>query len=140
MFLAREFGRNGLIANLVPRRNVPSHRDNVYCQLQEFDRDNRGATFETDSALIRDSSALLQRDISAIRGGLDCDFDRMLSGLEKMAGKLKLAGKKCQSDQRAFVEMLIEWVGLKSISSARSVIRCSERWFNSSTRFFCVSV
>jgi hypothetical protein len=30
MLLAQEFGHNGLIASLVPQRDVPSHEENVY--------------------------------------------------------------------------------------------------------------
>jgi hypothetical protein len=30
ILLAQEFGHNGLIASLVPQRDVPRHEDNVY--------------------------------------------------------------------------------------------------------------
>jgi hypothetical protein len=66
--------------------------------------------------LIRDSLAVLQRDISAIRESLYGTFERILSKVEKMVEKVNQPSKKRQSDQRPFIEKLIEWVAVKSIS------------------------
>jgi hypothetical protein len=41
ILLVQEFGHNGLIASLVPQRDVPRHEENVHDLLQEFDRDRK---------------------------------------------------------------------------------------------------
>jgi hypothetical protein len=116
MLLAREFGHNGLLAIFALRQDVPSRRENVRDLLQELGRVDRGGTFEADLLLIRNSLAVREHNISAIREALDGDFERILSELEKMSEKVNRPSKECQSDQRAFVEKLIEWVAVKSIS------------------------
>jgi hypothetical protein len=65
---------------------------------------------------MRDSLAVLQRDILAIREALESDFERILLEQDKITEKVSRPIKKRQSDQRAFIEMLIEWVAVKSIS------------------------
>jgi hypothetical protein len=44
------------------------------------------------------------------------DDERILSELEKMLEKVNRPSKKRQSDQRAFIEKLIEWVAVKPMS------------------------
>jgi hypothetical protein len=73
MLLAREFGRNDLIANFAPRQDVPSHRESVCDPLHKLDRFDRGATLKADLLLMRAALAVVQRDISAIREVLDGD-------------------------------------------------------------------
>jgi hypothetical protein len=87
MLLAREFGDNDLGATFAPGQDVASHQENVLDQLQELARFDRGATHEADLLLMRDSLAVLQRDISAIREVLHGDSERVLSQLEKMPEK-----------------------------------------------------
>jgi hypothetical protein len=67
MLLGRGFGHNDLIATFAPRQDVSSRRENVCDRLQELGRFDRGATLEADLRLMRDSLAVLQRDISTIR-------------------------------------------------------------------------
>jgi hypothetical protein len=66
--------------------------------------------------LVCGSLAFPQRDISAIREVLEGDFERILSELENKTEKVNGPSKKRQSDQRTFIEKLIKWVALKSIS------------------------
>jgi hypothetical protein len=46
ILLAQEFRYNGLIASLVPQRDVPRHEENVYDSLQELNRDFRSTTID----------------------------------------------------------------------------------------------
>jgi hypothetical protein len=59
ILLAQEFGHNGLIANLVPQRDVPRHEENVYDLLQELNRDFRSTTIDADLQSIRDSLGVM---------------------------------------------------------------------------------
>jgi hypothetical protein len=114
--LAREFGYNDLIATFAARQVVPSHSENVRDLLQQFASFDTGVTLEADLRLMRDSLAIPQHDISVIREALESDYERILSELEKMTEKVNRLNKKRQSDQRAFIEKLIEWIAVKSIS------------------------
>jgi hypothetical protein len=57
ILLAQEFGHNGLIASVLPQRDIPKHEENVHDLLQEFDRDLRSTAIEADLQSIRDSLA-----------------------------------------------------------------------------------
>jgi archaellum component FlaC len=105
-----------VLATFAPRQDVPSQRENVRDPLRELDRGDRGETFEADLPSIRDSLSVLQHHISAIKEALDGDFQKILSELEKIAEKVNQPSKKHQSDQRTFIEKLIDWVAMKSIS------------------------
>jgi hypothetical protein len=48
IWLAQEFGHNGLIATFTPRQAAPRRRENVRDLLQELDRFDRGVTLEAD--------------------------------------------------------------------------------------------
>jgi hypothetical protein len=48
ILLAQEFGHNGLIASLVPQRDIPRHKENVYDLLQELNSDFRSTTIDAD--------------------------------------------------------------------------------------------
>jgi hypothetical protein len=116
MLLAREFGDNDLIANFAPRQVVPSRQENVRDLLQQLASFDTGVTLEADLRMMPESLTVLQRDISAIREVLDGNLERILSELQKMSEKVNQPSMKHQSDQRAFIENLIEWVAVKSIS------------------------
>jgi hypothetical protein len=59
ILLAQEFGHNGLIASLVPQRDVPRHEENVHDLLQKLNRDFRSTTIEADLQSIRDSLGVM---------------------------------------------------------------------------------
>jgi hypothetical protein len=59
VLLTQEFGHNGLIASLVPQRDVPRHEENVYDLLQELNRDFRSTTIDTDLQSIRNSLGVM---------------------------------------------------------------------------------
>jgi hypothetical protein len=85
MLLAQEFGHNGLIASLVPQRDIPGHEENVYDLLQELNRDFRNPTIEADLQSIRNSLGIMQRRISVIEEEFGEKLERIMSELEKMA-------------------------------------------------------
>jgi hypothetical protein len=116
ILLAQEFGHNGLISSLVPQRDVPRHEENVYDLLQELNRDFRSTTIDADLQSIRDSLSVMQHRISVMEEEFGEKLEKIISELEKMALTVKQPSKKPQSDQRAFIEALIEWVTVKSIS------------------------
>jgi hypothetical protein len=116
ILLAQEFGHNGLIASLVPQRGVPRHEENVEDLLQELNRDFRSTTIDADLQSIRDSLGVMQPRISVMEEEFGEKLERIMSQLEKMTLTVKQPSKKHPSDQRAFIEALIEWVAVKSIS------------------------
>jgi hypothetical protein len=59
--LAQEFGHDGLIASLVPQRDVLRHEENVHDLLQELNRDFRSTTIEANFQYIRDLLGVMQR-------------------------------------------------------------------------------
>jgi hypothetical protein len=131
MLLAQEFGHNGLIASLVPQRDVPKHEENVHDLLQELNRDFRSITIEADLQSIRDSLGVMQRHISVMEEEFGEKLERIMSELEMPTITVKRPSKKHQSDQQAFIEALIEWVAVKSISFPsvnhplfREMVRC----------------
>jgi hypothetical protein len=116
ILLAQEFGHNGLIASLVAQRDIPRHEENVHNLLYEFDRDFRSITIEADLQYIRDSLGVMQRHISVIEEEFAEKLERIASELEEMTELVRQPSKKRPSGQRAFIEALIEWVAVKSIS------------------------
>jgi hypothetical protein len=106
--LAQEFGHYSLIASLVPQRDVPRHKENVYDLLQEFDRDFRSPTIDADLQSIRNSLGLMQRRISVMEEEFGEKLERIMSELEKMKFPVKQPSKKRPSDQRAFIEAPVE--------------------------------
>jgi hypothetical protein len=116
ILLVQEFGHNGVIASLVPQRDVPRHKENVPNRLQESHTDIRGTIIEADFQSIRDSLGVMQPHISGIEEGLGEEFERIMSELEEMTELLIHPSKKHPSDQRAFIEALIQRVAVKSIS------------------------
>jgi hypothetical protein len=116
ILLAQEFGYNGLVASLVPQRDVPRHEENVHDLLQEFNRDFRSTTIDADLQSICNSLGIMQRRISVMEEEFGEKLERIMSELEKMTLTAKQPSKKHPSDQRAFIEALIEWVAVKSIS------------------------
>jgi hypothetical protein len=89
ILLAQEFGHNGLIASLVPQRDVPRHEENVHDLLQEFDRDFRSRTIEADRQSIRHWLGVMQRRISVIEEEFGKKRERIMSELEKMTLTIK---------------------------------------------------
>jgi hypothetical protein len=116
MLLAQEFGHNGLIASLVPQRDVPRHEENLHDLLQELNRDFRSTTIEGDLQFIRDLVGVMKRHISVMEEEFGERLERIISELEEMAELAKQPSKKHPSGQRAFIEALIGWVAVKSIS------------------------
>jgi hypothetical protein len=82
ILLAQEFGQNGLIASLVPQRDVPRHEENVYNLLQEFNRDFRSTTIDADLQSIRDSLGVMQRRISVMKEKFGENLEKIMSELE----------------------------------------------------------
>jgi hypothetical protein len=58
----------------------------------------------------------MQCHISVIEEGFREKLERIMSELEKMTLTVKQPSKKHPSGQRAFIEALIAWVAVKSIS------------------------
>jgi hypothetical protein len=87
---------------------VPIRHENVPDLLQELDRDVRSTTFDADLQSIRDLFTVMQRDISVIKKVSEGEFERILLEMAKIGAKVKQTIKKRQSDQRAFIEVLIE--------------------------------
>jgi hypothetical protein len=132
VLLAQEFGHNSLIASLVPQRDVPRHEENVHNLLQKLNRDFRSATIEADPQSICDSLGVMQRHISVIEEEFGEKLERIMPELEEMTERVKHRSKKHPSGQRAFIEALVEWVAVKSISFC-SVTHCSGKWFDALT-------
>jgi hypothetical protein len=137
ILLAHEFGLIGLIAFLVPHRDVPSHEENVHDLLQELNRDFRSTTIDADLQSIRDSLGVMQRRISVMEDEFGEKLERIMSELEKMTLTVKQPSKKRPSGQRAFIEALIEWVAVMSVSFRsvnhplfREMVRCANPDFS----------
>jgi hypothetical protein len=137
ILLAQEFGHNGLIASLVPQRDVPRHEENAYELLQELNRDFRSTTIEADPQSIRDSFGVMQRCISVMEEEFGEKLEKIMSELEEMTLTVKQPSKKQPSDQRAFIEVLIEWAAVKSISFCsinhplfKEMVRCANPDFS----------
>jgi hypothetical protein len=116
ILLAQVFGHNSLIASLVPQRDVPRHEEKVYDLLQELNKDFRSTTIDADLQSIRNSLGVMQRRISVMEEEFREKLERIMFELEKMTLTVKQPSKKHPSDQRAFIEALIEWAAVKSIS------------------------
>jgi hypothetical protein len=82
--------------DMPPKRRADKSRCSKWQKVKEM-------VSVTDLILIRDSLAVLQRDIWLLREALDGDFERPRSGLEKMDERVDRPCKKRQSDQRAFI-------------------------------------
>jgi hypothetical protein len=137
MLLAQESGHNGLIANLVPQRDVPRYEENAYDLLQELNTDFRSTTIDADLQSIRDSLGVMQCRISVMEEEFGEKLERIMSELEKMTLTVKQPSKKHPPDQRAFIEALIEWVAVESISFPsvnhqlfREMVRCAKADFS----------
>jgi hypothetical protein len=135
--LAQEFGYNGLIASLVPQRDVPRHEENVHDLLQELNGDFRSTTIDADLQSIRGSLGVMQCRISVMEEEFGEKLERIMSELEKITLTVKQPSKKHPSDQRASIEALIEWVPVKSISFPsvnhplfREMVRCANLDFS----------
>jgi hypothetical protein len=89
ILLAQEFGYNGLIASLVPQRDVSRHEENAHDLLQELDRDFRSTTIEADLQPIRHSLGVMQRRISVMEDEFGEKLERIMSELEKMTLTVK---------------------------------------------------
>jgi hypothetical protein len=94
ILLAQESGHNGLIASLVPQRDVPRHEENVYDLLQELNRDFRSTTIDADLQSIRDSLGVMQSHISVMEEEFADKLERIMSELEKMTPTVKQPSKK----------------------------------------------
>jgi hypothetical protein len=128
---------NSLITSLVPQRKVPRHKENVHDSLQELYRDLRSTTIEADLQSIRDCLGVMKRHISVIEEEFGQKLERIMPELEEMTELVKQPSKKHPSGQRAFIEALIEWVAVNSISfrSAnhplfREMVRCANPDFS----------
>jgi hypothetical protein len=99
--------------------------------------DFRSTTIDADLQSIRDSLGVMQRRISVMEEEFGEKLERIMSELEKMTLTVKQPGKKHPSDQRVFIEALIEWVAVKSISFRsvnhpvfREMVRCANPDFS----------
>jgi hypothetical protein len=135
--LAQELGHNGLIANLVPQPDVPRHEENVYDSLQELNRDFRSTTIDANLQSIRDLLGVMQRRIPVIEEEFWEKLERIIPELGEMTERAKHPSKKHPSGQRAFIEALIEWVAVESISFRsvnhplfREIVRCANPDFS----------
>jgi hypothetical protein len=116
ILLAKEFGHNGLIASLVPQRDVPKHEENVHDLLQELNRDFRSTTIDADLESIRDSLGVMRRRISVMEEEFGEKLERIMTELEEMTERVKQSSKRHPSGQRAFIEALIKWATVESVS------------------------
>jgi hypothetical protein len=116
ILLAPEFGYRSLIAHLVPQRDFPMPEGNVDELLQELNGIPRGTTIEAEFQSIRDGFAYVQLRLSMIEEKFDDKLETILSELDKMTELVKQPSQKRPSNQRAFIEMLIEWIAMKFIS------------------------
>jgi hypothetical protein len=89
ILLAQEFGHNGLIASLVPQRDVPRHEENVHNLLQELNRHFRSTTIDADLQSIRDSFGVMQCHVSVIEEEFGKKLERIMSELEKVTFAVK---------------------------------------------------
>jgi hypothetical protein len=62
-----------------------------------------------------------------IKEKLDEKLETILSEVEKMTELVNQPSQKRPSNQRAFIESLIEWVAVKSISFRRSIPNYSRK-------------
>jgi vacuolar-type H+-ATPase subunit E/Vma4 len=108
MLLARGFGHNGLVTSLAPQRDVHRREENIHNSLQELDSTLTGMTIEAEFQSIRNTFATVQRRISMIEEKFDDKLETILSELEKMTEMVKQPSQKRLSNQRGFVEALIE--------------------------------
>jgi hypothetical protein len=134
MLLARESGHNGLIATFAPQPDVPSHQENVRDLEQGLDRVGGGATLEANLLSIRDSFAVPQRDISAIRGSLNGDLEGILSKLEKVAPKVTRLPKNANQLSKHLPRCQLSGLQERRSLFAPPVTSCSEISFNGSIR------
>jgi hypothetical protein len=58
----------------------------------------------------------VQRHLSMIEKKFDEKLETNLSELDKMTEPVKYSSQKRRSNQRAFIEALIEWIAVKLIS------------------------
>jgi hypothetical protein len=116
ILLAQEFGRHARIASLAPQQDVPRYEANVHDLLQELNRDFKSTTIDADLQSIHDSLGVMQRRISVIEDEFGEKLERIMSELEEMTERVKQPSKKHLSGQQPFIEALIEWVAVKSIS------------------------
>jgi hypothetical protein len=116
MLLTREFGYNGLIGSWVLQRDISRRTENIHHLFQEFGGEHRSTTIEADLQFNCDSFAVKQGHRLAIADGFDGKLERILLELEKMTQSVKQLSKQHLSDQRAFLEALIEWIALKPTS------------------------
>jgi hypothetical protein len=133
MPLALEFGHNSLITRFVPQRDSPRRERNVRELLQELGRSPRGTTIEAEFQSIRDVSADVQRRFFMIEEKFDTKLETNLSELDKMTELVKQPSQKCPSNQRAFIEALIEWIAVKSIYFRLVTHPLFLEWFNART-------
>jgi hypothetical protein len=84
ILLAQKFGHNGLIASLVPQRDVPRHEENACGLLQELNMDFRNTTIGADLQSIRDSLGVMQRRISVMGEEFGEKLERIMSEVEKI--------------------------------------------------------
>jgi FKBP-type peptidyl-prolyl cis-trans isomerase (trigger factor) len=89
---------------------------NVHELLQEVDGSLGRVTVQAEFQFIRDAFATVPRRLSMIEEKFDGKLERILSKLEKMNELVKELSQKRPSNQRAFIESLIEWSAVKSIS------------------------
>jgi hypothetical protein len=89
ILLAQEFGQNGLIASLVPQRDVPRHEENIHDLLQELSRDFRSTTIDADLQYICVSLGVMQRRISVMEEEFGEKLERIMSKREKMTLTIK---------------------------------------------------
>jgi hypothetical protein len=94
MLSVQEFGHNGLIASLIPQRDIPRREDNVHDLLQGFERDIRSRTIEADFQTIRGSLGITQLNISVIEEGFGKKRARIGLELEKMTELVKDPSKE----------------------------------------------
>jgi hypothetical protein len=101
--LAQEFGHNNLITSLVPRRDVPTHDENVHGLLQALNRDFRSTTIDADLQSIRDSPGVMQRRISVMEEVFGEKLESIMSEWEMLTLTVHQPSKKHPSGQREFI-------------------------------------
>jgi hypothetical protein len=116
MLLAREFGGNSLTTRLVPQQVFPRREGNVHELFQELDRSRRGTTIEAEFQSIRDGFADVQRRLSMTEAKFDERLETVVSELNRMTELVKQPRQQRPSNQQGFIEALIEWIAMKSIS------------------------
>jgi hypothetical protein len=116
MLCARKFGYNSLITGLAPQRDVPRREEKLRHLLQGLDRSLRGTTAKTEFRSICDAFATVQRRTSMIEGKSDGKLETIPPEPEKMTKLAQQPSQKHPSNQQAFIEVLIGWITVKSIS------------------------